>query len=88
MRQEDLAELSGLSPNYIGMIERGEKSPSLESFIAILNALDISADMVMSDVLNVGYAVKASILTDKMQYLSREERDRIFDVIDAMLKHS
>jgi len=88
LRQEDLAELSGLSPNYIGMIERGEKSPSLESFIAILNALDISADMVMSDVLNVGYAVKASILTDKMQYLSREERDRIFDVIDAMLKHS
>lgn len=88
LRQEDLAELAGLSPNYIGLIERGEKSPSLEAFIAILNALDISADMVMSDVLKVGYTVKASMLNEKLQTLSKDERDRIFDVISAMLKHA
>ena len=29
MRQEDLAEKANISPNYIGMIERGEKILSL-----------------------------------------------------------
>ena len=33
MRQEDLAEMTNLSANYIGMVERGEKIPSLETFI-------------------------------------------------------
>ena len=33
MRQEDLAEKTDLSPNYVGMIERGEKIPSLETLV-------------------------------------------------------
>ena len=58
LRQEDLAERAGLSANYIGMVERGEKIPSLESFISIVNALGVSADMVLHDVLETGYEVK------------------------------
>ena len=88
LRQEDLAERSGLSTNYIGMVERGEKIPSLETFIGILNALEISADMVLTDVLAVGYTIKSSILTEKLSKLSADERSRIYDVIDTMLKHS
>lgn len=50
-RHEDLAEKTGLSVNYIRMVQRGDKVPSLETFINILNALDVSADMVLADVL-------------------------------------
>lgn len=39
LRQEDLAEKTDLTTNYIGMVERGEKIPSLETFIKIVNAL-------------------------------------------------
>ena len=66
MRQEDLAEKANLSPNYIGMIERGEKIPSLETLIDILNALEISADMVLCDVLKTGYKVKSSVFSEKL----------------------
>ena len=88
LRQEDVAERSGLSTNYIGMVERGEKVPSLESFISILNALEISADMVLSEVLLHGYKVQDSLLDEKLATLSKAERDRIYDVIDTMIKHA
>ena len=47
LRQEDLAEKTDLTTNYIGMVERGEKIPSLETFIKIVNALGVSSDMVL-----------------------------------------
>ena len=48
LRQEDLAERAGLSTNYIGMVERGEKIPALETFITILNVLEVSADVILA----------------------------------------
>lgn len=88
LRQEDLAEKTDLTTNYIGMIERGEKIPSLETFINILNSLGVSADMVLSDVLDNGYTVKESLLNEKLEKLVPEDRNRIYEVIDTMMKHS
>lgn len=88
LRQEDLAEKTDLTTNYIGMIERGEKIPSLETFINILNSLGVSADMVLSDVLDNGYTVKDSLLNEKLEKLVLEDKNRIYEVIDTMMKHS
>lgn len=88
LRQEDLAEKTDVTTNYIGMIERGEKIPSLETFINILNSLGVSADMVLSDVLDNGYTVKDSLLNEKLEKLVPEDRNRIYEVIDTMMKHS
>lgn len=88
LRQEDLAEKTDLTTNYIGMIERGEKIPSLETIINILNSLGVSADMVLSDVLDNGYKVKDSLLNEKLEKLVPEDRNRIYEVIDTMMKHS
>lgn len=88
LRQEDLAEKADLSINYIGAIERGEKMPSLETLIVIINALGVSADMVLVDVVDTGYAVKDSLLAEKLDKLSAKDRAKIYDVIDTMIKHS
>ncbi len=88
LRQEDLAEKANLSINYVGAIERGEKIPSLETFISIINALGVSADMVLADVIEKGYIVKTSMLAQKLDKISNEDRAMIYDVIDAILKHS
>ena len=58
LRQEDLAEKVNVSPNYIGMIERDEKIPALDTFVDILNVLDASADIVLSSVLKNGYKTR------------------------------
>ena len=88
LRQEDLAEKADLSINYIGAIERGDKIPSLETLIVIINALGVSADMVLVDVVDTGYAVKDSLLAEKLDKLSAKDRAKIYDVIDTMIKHS
>lgn len=83
-----LTAIRGLSANYIGMVERGEKIPALETFICIANALGVLADMLLTDVLDNGYIIKESLLAEKLDKLSRDDRERIYDVIDTMAKHA
>lgn len=84
-KQEDLAVLTDLTAPYIGMIERGEKIPRLETFIRIINALDVSADEIMSGVTNKGYELRVSKYMEKLKHLKKEERDYILCVWDTML---
>ena len=86
-RQEDFAEKIGLSVTYTGMIERGEKVPKLETFITIANALEVSADILLADVLSTGYKVKSSEITDEISLLSPFERDRVYSVVNAMINY-
>ena len=83
-----MAEKTDLTTNYIGMVERGEKNPSLETFIKIVNALGVSSDMVLTDVLETGYTVKNSMLNEKLEKLVPEDRNRIYEVIDTLVKQS
>ena len=85
IRQDKLAEMADLSTNYIGMIERGEKVPSLETFLKICVALDVSADMLLADTNYNGYRVKDSILSDKLNTLPENERNKIYEIIDVMI---
>ncbi len=85
--QEDLGNAVGLTETYIGAIERGEKIPKLASFIRIINALGMSADVALEDLTNTGYRVRMSRYLDKLDGLPEEKRRQIFAVIDAMLKN-
>ena len=84
-RQEDLAEKTGLSPNYIGSIERGEKLPSLDTFVHIINVLGVSSGEILCDVVNADYAVKTTALSEKLQGLSRDKQEAVWAVVDAMV---
>ena len=51
LTQLDLAEKTGCTPQYISAIERGVKTPTLETFVAIANALRVPADVLLQDVM-------------------------------------
>ena len=52
LTQEQLADIVNLSPMHISVLERGYKSPKLETLVLIANTLDVSADYLLSDVVN------------------------------------
>ena len=51
LTQEQLAALVECTPQHISAIERGAKTPTLETFVAIAAALRVPADVLLQDVL-------------------------------------
>lgn len=50
--QEELGCAVGCTAKHIGAIERGIKTPSLDTFIVIANTIGTSADLLLQDVLD------------------------------------
>ena len=85
--QQSFAEKVGISIAYTGMIERGEKIPKLETFIRIANVLEVSADLLLADVIKAQPFSDTSARAEVVNSLSKESRERIYDVIDTLLRH-
>lgn len=50
--KKDLVTLSGISPTHTSVIERGVKMPNLGTFGSIANALNVSADALLLDIVD------------------------------------
>ncbi|MBQ3055059.1 MAG: helix-turn-helix transcriptional regulator [Oscillospiraceae bacterium] len=85
--QERLAEMSGLHPTYIGQLERGEKSPTLESIYKISKGLEMTVGALFSHMEGTSeeesYAVK---LYNKVLPLSSEKQEIIYKIISEIIQ--
>lgn len=54
MSQEQLAERAGLHPNYVGMIERGVRNPTLDVSARIARALRVALPKLVEESLRHG----------------------------------
>lgn len=84
--QEQLAERTGLTPNYISTVERGAAFPRCEKLILLLNGLETSADAVFCDVLTHSTDFKASQLSDELSALPSEAQKRILQMVELMIR--
>ena len=84
--QQQFSEMVGISTNYLSGLERGVSSPRMDKLVAIINALGCSADEVFADVLEKGYQVRASRLTDELAMLPPQEQERAFAILEAFIR--
>ena len=85
LTQEQLAEMAGLSPNHISVLERGIKSPQLDSFVSVCNALGVSADAMLIDVVDAATEYVASELSRLLQNQPRDIQKRIIRAVNAAI---
>ena len=86
LTQEDLAAKANISSTHVGVIERGIKVPNLDTFVAIANALDVSADELLQDVVNKSNDYTSNELSNLLADQTPEMQRKVFRTIRALLE--
>lgn len=86
--QMQLAEIVGISTNYLSDLERGVSSPRLDKLVGIINALNCSADDVFADVLEKGYEAKSSRLSEQLEKLKPQDREKALAILAVFIENS
>ena len=88
LTQEQLSEKLGISKNHLSAIERGVYRVQIETLVMIINCLGCTADDLFCDVIDKGYMIKSSGLSEKIEKLSPEEQNRILAVVDTLVENA
>ena len=86
LTQEQLAELVDLSTMHVSVIERGVKLPKLETLINIANVLDVSADVLLQDVINNRAEIFSSEASTLMNKLPQEDQRRVLAALRSFIE--
>ena len=84
LTQEDLSEIVDISPTHMSVIERGVKTPKLDTFVKINKALNLSADALLLDGVD---QLNDSIVTElsmRIGRLPQKDQERILNAIRAL----
>ena len=84
LTQEELAVLVDLSPTHISVIERGVKVPNLDSFVAIANALGVSAGALLIDVVECSTEGIANEPSTRISKLPQREQRKILGAVQIL----
>ena len=87
LTQQELSRVADINEMYLSEIERGLKMPSMNVFIKIIVALDISADYVLRDVSPSGKEHVYDELTRKLDGLTPQQRKTASDILDAYIRN-
>ena len=71
---------------HVSVIERGLKVTKLDTFVAIANVLDVSADTLLIDVVAHSVTGVTNELTEKIEKLPIKEQKKIIKVIHTLLE--
>ena len=86
MTQEQLAEWVELSPMHVSVIERGVKLPKLETLINIANVLDVSADVLLQDVVKNQTKLYSSEASELIRKLPRDDQRRVLEALRSFIE--
>lgn len=86
LTQEQLAEKVNLSSSHMSVIERGVKAPRLETLVEIANALGVTADSLLVDVLDCSMAISTSELSEQIKMLSPKVQVKILKVLRTLIE--
>ncbi|HEX3130332.1 MAG TPA: helix-turn-helix transcriptional regulator [Thermoanaerobaculia bacterium] len=82
MSQRDLAARLGFKPAFIGRVERGEKTVTIDHLLVIANTLEVTLDYLVYG----GDDARLKLRLIFLQDLPQEGRDKLVEFLDALLQ--
>lgn len=83
LSQEQLSELCGLHPTYIGQLERGEKNPSIETVAQLCRGLKITPEKLFENFLIDGSESTAHKAYDLFLNIPPEKQEALLELLKA-----
>jgi len=81
LTQAQLAEAVGVSNSFIGHIERGEKKASVETLVALCNAMGITPMLLLQD------SLSDTVMQSQLRF--EEENEHLMrDLMTVLREHS
>ena len=87
LTQEKLAEDVNLSMAYIGQIERGERSLTLDNLVAVANRLGVTVDYLLSDSVILDEDAEYLILRQLRVGRTKSQRARAVNMVKLMFRY-
>lgn len=87
LTQEQLGEKLDVTVEYISQLERGLRLPSMQLFIKLIEALDVSADHLLQDEVPIRKAYNDPQIDRKLKNLTPKQRAALDAIINAYLEH-
>lgn len=85
LTQEQTAEYINVSTTYIGFIERGERSVTLEKLVLLAECFHVSVDYLLRDTLPLTNSANDQQILQLWHSASDHEKSMILSVIKSIL---
>ena len=82
--QERLAELVDISTNHLGAIEREVKTPTMETFVKLLNVLGAEPNEVLKEVIPL--MEHTSVVEGKLERLTPKKQESVLRMLDVIIE--
>ena len=87
LTQDQLAEKVDITLEYISQIERGLKMPSMQVFIKLVEALDVSSDYLLRDSVSTRNLYGDKQIGTKLERLTPKQRVALEALIDTYINY-
>lgn len=77
----------GVEETYIPQLERGEKLPSFDTLIYLLNALGVTPDELLCDYVDAEKITVPTNIAKKMEKLTPKQRMHVEEMVDHIIAY-
>lgn len=88
MTQEQVAEYINVSTTYVGLVERGERSVTLEKLILLARCFHVTIDYLLADSLPVTDSVQDKMMLSLWHSAGEQEKSMILSIMQSVMHTS
>ena len=87
MTQQQLAETANLSVPHIAHLECGSTNLSINSLLALCNALSVTPNDILSGLFSLAGEDDRKMLYESATFMTKKDQDLILDIAELMTKY-